>query len=228
MAGDARIEGLRAALELTPENHALRLVLAGELRDAGHAEEALGHYEALHAAGELPNGELVAAGRLAVAHGRLQLAARLLEAARRAGVVGGTAALEEEVKAALTDTGAARLAVEPDADSDLDVPPPVTEVVEERDRVTFEEVGGLELVKKAIHRTIVLPFQRPDLYERYGRRAGGGVMLFGPPGCGKTLLARATAGECGVPFLNVRIEDVLDPWLGVSEKNLHEAFLDAR
>jgi SpoVK/Ycf46/Vps4 family AAA+-type ATPase len=83
-------------------------------------------------------------------------------------------------------------------------------------------------VKKAIHRTIVLPFQRPDLYERYGRRAGGGVMLFGPPGCGKTLLARATAGECGVPFLNVRIEDVLDPMYGVSERRLHDAFAEAR
>ena len=93
---------------------------------------------------------------------------------------------------------------------------------------TFKDVGGLDAVKQAIHRTIVLPFQRPDLFERYGRKAGGGVLLYGPPGCGKTLLARATAGECGVPFLNVRIEDVLDPWLGVSEKNLHEAFLDAR
>jgi len=228
MGDDARIDGLRAALELSPGNHALRLVLAGELRDAGHAEEALGHYEELHAADALPTGELVGAGRLAVAHGRLHLAARLLEAARRAGVVGGTAGLEEELKAALTDTGAARLAIEPDADHDREVPPPVTELVEERERVTFEQVGGLDEVKKAIHRTIVLPFQRPDLYERYGRRAGGGVMLFGPPGCGKTLLARATAGECGVPFLNVRMEDVLDPMYGVSERRLHDAFDEAR
>ncbi len=53
-------------------------------------------------------------------------------------------------------------------------------------------------------------------------------MLYGPPGCGKTLLARATAGECGLPFVNVRIEDVMDPYLGVSERNLHAAFERAR
>src|SRR5207248_2713424 len=54
------------------------------------------------------------------------------------------------------------------------------------------------------------------------------VLLFGPPGCGKTLLARATAGECGLPFSNVRIEEILDPYFGVSEANLHDAFVQAR
>jgi SpoVK/Ycf46/Vps4 family AAA+-type ATPase len=73
-----------------------------------------------------------------------------------------------------------------------------------------------------------LPLSRPELYAKYGRRHGGGVLLYGPPGCGKTLLARATAGECGVPFVNVRIEDVVDPYQGISERNLHEAFETAR
>jgi SpoVK/Ycf46/Vps4 family AAA+-type ATPase len=54
------------------------------------------------------------------------------------------------------------------------------------------------------------------------------VLLFGPPGCGKTLLARATAGECGLPFSNVRIEEILDPYFGVSESKLHDAFVQAR
>ena len=83
-------------------------------------------------------------------------------------------------------------------------------------------------MKKAINRTIILPFQRHDLYEKYNRSAGGGVLLFGPPGCGKTLLARATAGECGLPFSNVRIEEILDPYFGVSEANLHDSFVQAR
>jgi SpoVK/Ycf46/Vps4 family AAA+-type ATPase len=54
------------------------------------------------------------------------------------------------------------------------------------------------------------------------------VLLYGPPGCGKTLLARATAGECGLPFLNLRIEEVVDPWFGMSERRLHDAFERAR
>jgi len=94
--------------------------------------------------------------------------------------------------------------------------------------VTFADVGGLADVKKAIHRTIILPFQRPELYAKYGRRAGGGVLLFGPPGCGKTMLARATASECGLPFSNVRIEEILDPFIGESERNLHDVFVQAR
>jgi transitional endoplasmic reticulum ATPase len=218
---DERLEGLRAAVELSPDNHALRLVLAETLGSEGHGEEALEHYEQLLAAGALPTEELVRVGTLAVGHGRLQLAARCLEAARRAGTVGGTADLEEQLTAALVDGGVARTAIDPEK------PPTVAEPVAP-EAIRFDDVGGLEAVKKAIHRTIVLPFQRPDLYERYGRRAGGGVLLYGPPGCGKTLLARATAGECGVPFLNVRMEDVLDPMYGVSERQLHEAFTDAR
>jgi SpoVK/Ycf46/Vps4 family AAA+-type ATPase len=93
---------------------------------------------------------------------------------------------------------------------------------------TFDQVGGLDEIKKAIHRMIILPLSRPDLYEHYGRRGGGGILLHGPPGCGKTLLARATAGECDLPFVNVRIEEILDPFLGMSERNLHAAFEFAR
>jgi AAA+ superfamily predicted ATPase len=217
-----RLEGLRAAVELSPANHALRLVLAEALASAGETGEALDHYAALLDANALPVDELAPAGTLALHAGRLQLAARCLEAARRAGAVGGTANLEAELTAALVDEGAIRPAADPEQ------PPPAVAAPVEREQVTFADVGGLEAVKKAIHRTIVLPFQRPDLYERYGRRAGGGVLLYGPPGCGKTLLARATAGECGVPFLNVRMEDVLDPMYGVSERRLHDAFTDAR
>jgi transitional endoplasmic reticulum ATPase len=217
----SRLEGLRAAVELTPDNHALRLVLAETLAAEDHGEEALGHYAHLLEREALPSDELVRVGTLAIGHGQLQLAARCLDSARRAGAIGGTAGLEEELTAALVDGGVARPAIDPE-----EPPPAVAERVTEQ--VTFEQVGGLDAVKKAIHRTIVLPFQRPDLYERYGRRAGGGVLLYGPPGCGKTLLARATAGECGVPFLNVRMEDVLDPMYGVSERRLHDAFTDAR
>ena len=75
----------------------------------------------------------------------------------------------------------------------------------QQSKVTFADVGGLEEVKKQIHRRIILPFQKPSLFQKFGRRAGGGVLLYGPPGCGKTLLARATAGECDAKFYSIAI-----------------------
>jgi SpoVK/Ycf46/Vps4 family AAA+-type ATPase len=94
--------------------------------------------------------------------------------------------------------------------------------------VTFTEVGGLEDVKKQIHKKIILPFQKPTLFQRFRKRIGGGILLYGPPGCGKTLLARATAGECHATFYNVVISDVLDMYIGESERKLHALFEQAR
>ena len=99
---------------------------------------------------------------------------------------------------------------------------------EEMDLVTFKNIGGLETVKKEIHRKIILPFQKPTLLQKFRKKIGGGVLLYGPPGCGKTLIARATAGECGAKFYNVLISDILDMWLGESEKKLHAVFEQAR
>jgi SpoVK/Ycf46/Vps4 family AAA+-type ATPase len=98
----------------------------------------------------------------------------------------------------------------------------------QQSKVTFDDVGGLDEVKKQVHRRIILPFQKPSLFQRFGRRAGGGVLLYGPPGCGKTLLARATAGECDAKFYNIAISDVLDMWFGESERKLAAVFEQAR
>jgi SpoVK/Ycf46/Vps4 family AAA+-type ATPase len=95
-------------------------------------------------------------------------------------------------------------------------------------RLGFDDVGGLESVKQQIRRRIITPFLKPSLFERFKRRAGGGILMYGPPGCGKTLLARATAGECGAKFYNVAITDVLDMYIGESERKLHEVFELAR
>ena len=93
---------------------------------------------------------------------------------------------------------------------------------------TFDDVVGLDKIKKQIHRKIILPFQKPSLFDRFRKKAGGGILLFGPPGCGKTLLARATAGECGAAFFNVALSDVLDAFIGGSEENLSAIFAKAR
>jgi SpoVK/Ycf46/Vps4 family AAA+-type ATPase len=98
----------------------------------------------------------------------------------------------------------------------------------DRETVKFTDIGGLDNVKAQITRRIVLPFQKPSLFRKFRRKAGGGILLFGPPGCGKTMLARATAGECGAKFAVIRIPEILDRWYGESEKRLAEAFDEAR
>jgi len=218
-----RIEGLRHALELTPENHALRLVLAESLVEEGRTNEATEEYGHLHAAGELPPSSFVDAGAAALSAGRTADAQAYAEAAAAAGLIAGVGELRRAIDESLGLSGMMRVAQTAGPDG---IESPIE--FEYGRTVTFDDIGGLEDVKHAIHRTIILPFQRPDLYETYGRRAGGGVLLYGPPGCGKTMLARATASECGLPFSNVRIEEILDPFIGVSERNLHDMFEQAR
>ncbi|NSL89056.1 ATP-binding protein [Chitinophaga solisilvae] len=98
----------------------------------------------------------------------------------------------------------------------------------EKPDINFSDVGGMEREKQEIDLKIIKPLQFPDLYKAYGKKAGGGILLYGPPGCGKTYLARATAGQIQAEFINVGIHDVLDMWIGNSEKNLHSLFELAR
>ncbi|PTY06397.1 cell division protein [Opitutaceae bacterium EW11] len=95
-------------------------------------------------------------------------------------------------------------------------------------QIGFADVGGMDSVKEEIRMKIILPLQQPQLFQAYGKRVGGGILLYGPPGCGKTFLARATAGEVKARFLAVGISDVLEMWIGQSEKNLHAIFDQAR
>jgi AAA+ superfamily predicted ATPase len=98
----------------------------------------------------------------------------------------------------------------------------------EKPRLSFAEVGGMDVVKDEIRMKIILPLQKPELFRAYGKKLGGGVLLYGPPGCGKTLLARATAGEIKASFISIGIHQILDLYLGNSEKNLHALFETAR
>ncbi|MDR1759659.1 MAG: AAA family ATPase [Fibrobacter sp.] len=94
--------------------------------------------------------------------------------------------------------------------------------------INFNDVGGMETVKKEIELKIIKPLQFPELYKSYGKKTGGGILLYGPPGCGKTFIAKATAGEVKAKFISVSLNDILDMWIGNSEKNLHEIFELAR
>ncbi|NNE93847.1 MAG: AAA family ATPase [Verrucomicrobiales bacterium] len=94
--------------------------------------------------------------------------------------------------------------------------------------VNFEQVGGMESVKEDIRMKILYPLENKELFEAYGKKAGGGVLLYGPPGCGKTLISRATAGEIKAKFMSVGLHQILDMWIGKSEEKLHELFELAR
>jgi len=92
----------------------------------------------------------------------------------------------------------------------------------------FSNVGGMEDVKENIRMKILYPLQNKELFEAYGKKAGGGVLLYGPPGCGKTLISKATAGEMEAKYISLGLHQILDMWIGGSEKRLHEIFEFAR
>lgn len=94
--------------------------------------------------------------------------------------------------------------------------------------ISFKDVGGMEKIKKEIDLKIIKPLANAEMYAKYGKKVGGGILLYGPPGCGKTFIAKATAGEIDAKFINIGLNDILDMWIGNSEKNLHEYFELAR
>ncbi|TGB05610.1 AAA family ATPase [Streptomyces sp. MZ04] len=94
--------------------------------------------------------------------------------------------------------------------------------------VRLADVGGMQDVKERLEAAFLAPMRNPELRKLYGKSLRGGLLLYGPPGCGKTFIARAIAGELGANFLSVSVNDVLDMWIGNSERNMHEIFQTAR
>ncbi len=94
--------------------------------------------------------------------------------------------------------------------------------------MTFEDVAGMKKMKEEIREAVVYPMRNPELARKYGKLGGGGIMMYGPPGCGKTFIVKAAAGECGAGFINAKLSDLLDMYVGNTEKNIHKVFELAR
>ncbi len=98
----------------------------------------------------------------------------------------------------------------------------------EKYKITFSQLGGLQELKKQASLKIIQPFKNPALFKKFKKSAGGGILLYGPPGCGKSYFARAIAGECNAAFYNIGIDQILDMYVGNSEKNIKALFDTAR
>jgi AAA+ superfamily predicted ATPase len=226
------IESLEEAVRALPENLALRRQLASAFEKAGDADRALAEYDAILTRATSDGPAELGRARCLYEVGRHVEALAAYDSAVARDVGLADAALEGKIRHAKDDPRARiRLVADgpgkPGKDDKKPEPaPPVGEV--EKPTITFADVGGLDELKEKVRLRVLYPLKRPDLYKAFGKKVGGGLLLYGPPGCGKTFLARATAGEAGIHFVAVGIEEVLDMWLGQSEKKLHELFKTAR
>jgi transitional endoplasmic reticulum ATPase len=258
---DDAIQTLRAALHASPNNTALRLLLAETLLNHGYGDAA--EKEFREGLAQSPNSQPMKLGlaRAFFQQGKQSHALVILEdlvkdpkaPARafllHAKILAGIGEIQQavieykravELDHSLADTefavrlgigateteseivdGKVRAAWGEDEDAKQ-----AREI--ERPKINFSDVGGMEKMKEEIRLKIIHPLTHAELYQAYGKPIGGGILMYGPPGCGKTYLARATAGEIKAAFISVGINDVLDMWIGNSERNLHALFEQAR
>ncbi|MBS3148276.1 AAA family ATPase [Candidatus Woesearchaeota archaeon] len=94
--------------------------------------------------------------------------------------------------------------------------------------LTFADIGGLHKLKEEIRFKIIEPFNNPSVYQYFGKNVGGGIVMYGPPGCGKSLIAEATSNEAGAAFFHVKASDLKGKYVGETEKNIAELFKKAR
>jgi len=107
-------------------------------------------------------------------------------------------------------------------------PSSLRETVVEVPNVTWDDIGGLEEVKRDLKELVQYPVEHPEKFEKFGMSPSKGVLFYGPPGCGKTLMAKAVANECQANFISVKGPELLTMWFGESEANVRDVFEKAR
>jgi transitional endoplasmic reticulum ATPase len=240
------ITEFRRALSAAPDHAGLKLGLARAFFANGDARHALVVVEDLTKSAAAPARAFVLHARLLAGIGEVEQAVQQY----KRGVAKDPAAADVEFATRLGIRAApepqcesASRACDPDA---LDDDEETSEVSDgrirtawegeesgpkaeiERPKIKFADVGGMDALKEEIRLKIIYPLTHSEMFKAYGKSIGGGILMYGPPGCGKTHLARATAGEVKAGFLAVGIHEVLDMWLGNSERNLHSLFDQAR
>ncbi len=217
----------RDALALSPDHAPVKLGLARAFAAQGKHSHALALVESLVGGGDPPARALVLHAQLLAGIGEIAMAVKQYQRGVAKDRLAADPALAAHLGIDATEDDASvvdgRVRASWDGGDD-DTPP----IEVERSSISFKDVGGMDKLKEEIELKIIHPLTHRDLYAAYGKRAGGGILMYGPPGCGKTHLARATAGEIRAGFIAVGIHEVLDMWIGNSEKNLHSIFEQAR
>jgi transitional endoplasmic reticulum ATPase len=242
------LRDLRAALRLSPDNVVLRQLIADHLLTHGEAEAAQIEYEETLLLDPQNSTLKLGLARSFYQQGKDSDGVAIVEEILQDGTSNSSIlALYSKLLMRLgeTDRAVEQFKLAMAKDPQLDSTDLATElglnltsyegitVVDSRSEIdrptiTFKDIGGMESVKEEIRLKIIFPLTHADLYAAYDKKIGGGILMYGPPGCGKTHLARATAGEIQANFINVGLNEILDMWLGNSEKNLNQVFDQAR
>jgi SpoVK/Ycf46/Vps4 family AAA+-type ATPase len=217
MASDAVIRELTAAVERSPDAVELRLHLAQLLVEQKSYAEALAHCGAVLARDAANSTALSLLQRCSAG-----LAETVEPPVSAAKVEFNWSAAEEQVADIIGPAfvGGGDDAPTAEDDKDFDVVRTST--------TTLRDVAGMDVVKQRLEVSLLGPIRNPELMRAYKMTARGGLLMYGPPGCGKTYLAKAVAGELGANFYPVGIADVLQRWLGESERALSRIFETAR
>jgi len=226
---------LREGLDKQPTSEVLQAALAECFGKRGNVSAALAILEDLLKRPNCKAGHFIDYARLLLRKGQLDEAAQ----AYQRGVARDPALADPDLAAALDVRPTQEAQPWQDSDPEVDeegrmrmmagdIGPeePILEM--EKPDLDFKDVGGMDALKKQIRLKIIEPMKHPEVYRAYGKAIGGSLLMYGPPGCGKTHLARATAGEIDAAFYSVGLHDVLDMYIGSSEQRLHALFQNAR